>query len=59
VSIGRGSIVAANACVVRDVPDYVIAGGVPAKVVGENRDGEAEFMDRAEMLERQRERAGT
>jgi len=37
----------------------VIAGGVPAKVVGENRDGEAEFMDRAEMLERQRERAGT
>lgn len=59
VTIGCGSIIAANACVVRDVPDYVIAGGVPAKVVGENRDGEAEFMDRAEMLERSREGAGT
>lgn len=33
VTIGRHSIVAAGAVVVRDVPDNVIVGGVPAKVL--------------------------
>lgn len=33
VSIGRNSIVAAGAVVVRDVPDDVIVAGVPAKVI--------------------------
>lgn len=31
VRIGRGSIIAAGALVIRDVPPYSIAGGVPAK----------------------------
>ena len=31
VCIGRGSIIAAGAVVVNDVPPYTIAGGVPAK----------------------------
>lgn len=33
VKIGRGSIIAAGAVVVKDVPQYSIAGGVPAKVI--------------------------
>lgn len=34
VSIGKGAIVCAGAVVVKDVPDYAIVGGVPAKVIG-------------------------
>ena len=33
VSIGRGAVVAAGAVVVKDVPDYAIVGGCPAKVL--------------------------
>lgn len=34
VTIGEGSIVAAGALVINDVPEYSIVGGVPAKVIG-------------------------
>lgn len=33
VSIGEGAIIAAGAVVVKDVPDYAIVGGNPAKVI--------------------------
>lgn len=52
VTIGRGNLVAANSCVVKDTPDGVIVGGVPAKVIGPNKDGEAEFFRREELLSR-------
>ena len=33
VTIGKGCIIAANAVVTRDIPEYSIAAGVPAKVI--------------------------
>jgi len=53
VTIGRGCLVAANSAVTKDLPDGVRAGGVPAKVLGPNQDGEAEFQDRFEMLNKE------
>jgi acetyltransferase-like isoleucine patch superfamily enzyme/predicted O-methyltransferase YrrM len=41
VTIGAHCIVAAGATVTRDVPDYCIVGGVPAKIIAHRR-GEAE-----------------
>jgi acetyltransferase-like isoleucine patch superfamily enzyme len=33
VTIGEGAVVAACACVTKDVPAYAMVGGVPAKVL--------------------------
>lgn len=43
VKIGRGAIVAAGAVVTRDVPEFAIVGGVPAKVIGERKNKNPEY----------------
>lgn len=37
VKIGRGTIIAAGAVVTSNVPEFAIAGGVPAKVIGQRK----------------------
>ena len=37
VTIGKGAVVAAGAVVTKDVDDFAIVGGVPAKVIGERK----------------------
>jgi UDP-2-acetamido-3-amino-2,3-dideoxy-glucuronate N-acetyltransferase len=38
ITIGTGALIGAGAVVSKDVPDYAIAAGVPAKVIGRTTD---------------------
>jgi acetyltransferase-like isoleucine patch superfamily enzyme len=43
VNIGKGAVVAAGAVVTKDVEDFAIVGGVPAKTIGERQNKELNY----------------
>lgn len=43
VKIGKGSVIAAGAVVIKDVPEFIIVGGVPAKEVAERKNKELHY----------------
>jgi acetyltransferase-like isoleucine patch superfamily enzyme len=43
VVVGQGAVVAAGAVVTKDVPDFAIVGGVPAKIIGERKNKNPEY----------------
>jgi acetyltransferase-like isoleucine patch superfamily enzyme len=45
VTIGSHCIIAAGAVVVKDVPDYMIVGGNPARIIRDRRNGAASTLD--------------
>ena len=45
VKIGKGAIVASNAVVTKDVPDYAIVGGIPAKVIGHREEKDFQYRE--------------
>lgn len=44
VKVGKGAVVAAGAVVTKDVPEFTMVGGVPAKVIGERKNKDPHYV---------------
>ena len=51
LTIGRLAMIGAGAVVTKDVPDFAIVAGVPARVIGSTRQFAVDFADRIEASE--------
>lgn len=45
VKVGKGCVVGVNSVVTKDIPDYSIVAGVPAKVIGNTIDTDSHYFD--------------
>lgn len=51
VTIGKGGVVAAGAVVTKDVPPFMMVGGVPAQVIGERKNKDPHYrLGRADLF---------
>lgn len=44
ISIGKGCVIGVNAVVTKDVPDFAVVAGVPAKIIGDTRKQDEQFL---------------
>ena len=50
VTIGKGCIIGVNSVVTKDVPDYAIVVGAPAKIIGDTQSKDAPFKEDESVL---------
>ncbi len=50
VSVGKGCVIGVGSVVTKDIPDYAIVVGVPAKIIGSTRDTDKKYFSNETVL---------
>lgn len=50
ITIGKGCVIGVNSVVTKDVPDYAVVAGVPAKIIGDTKSTDAPFLEDESVL---------